>query len=460
MNTVGRYFGTDGIRGIAGTDLTESFAYRAGAAIGAVLRRAYRGRKLPYFPRVESALPHPCVLLGRDTRLSSPMLAEAVAHGLAAAGANVASLGVVPTPLLGLMVNRFNVLGGVMITASHNPVDHNGIKVFRSDGLKIGGTVVAAIEELIDRPQAGRSKGEATGRAAAVDVVPAYIRHLCKVNGARGRGVRVALDLAHGAATAVAVPAFTACGFSVVPVCAEPDGKRINVRCGSTDLARLRREVRSSGASWGFAFDGDADRVLAVDDRGRTVDGDKLLALLVLLHQPYRRAGRLVFTEMTNSGVERYLREQGIRSYRTTVGDTEVLRAMRRRGILLGGEQSGHIICWDKTCSGDGVLVALLVSRLLLKHGVSLGEFAERIPEYPQAQLSVAMRDHRSWQHDKRFLARLRRVQGAYGAAVRFYIRPSGTESVVRVLAEAADGSLARRACEEAAALFAAYGRK
>ena len=458
MSRMPEYFGTDGIRGIAGSELTAEFALRAGTAAGKVLRRTYRGRKLPYFKRIDSSLPHPSVLLARDTRTSSPMLAQAVTSGLTAAGVTVLDLGVAPTPLVALMTNRYNAIGGVMITASHNPVDHNGIKVFRSDGLKIDTRTAVAIEELID----GGATGTAPpfGTVLRIDALPAYVDYLSNLGRTSGSGAKVALDMAHGAACGVAEQAFSARGFKVVPVCAEPDGKRINVRCGATDLRGLKRAVTASGSDWGFAFDGDADRVMAVDADGRVVDGDRLMALLALNHRPYRSGGRLVFTQVTNMGVERYLREKGLRTYRTAVGDRNVLQAMRKHGVLIGGEQSGHIICWDRTCGGDGILVALFVSELLMRHGISLGEFARKIPAYAQVLKNVQMRDHKSWRQDNGFARRLRRLQAAYGDDVRFYIRPSGTESLVRVLTEATKPALARRANADVVDLFSAYGRK
>ncbi len=453
-----KYFGTDGIRGVVGSDLTADFAFRVGTAVGLVLRRVYRGRKLPYFKHVEDALPHPTALLACDTRISSPVLARAVTDGLNSAGVSVMDLGVAPTPLVALMVNRYNAIGGVMVTASHNPVDHNGIKVFRSDGLKVDPKTAVAIEELVD-DRAGY-KAPDRGTVLQSDARPAYISYLSKLANVNGAGVKVALDMAHGAACGLAQQAFAARGFDVVPICAEPDGKRINVRCGATDLRQLKRGVARSGADWGFAFDGDADRLMAIDADGSVVNGDFLMALLALNHRPYRDARRLVFTQVTNLGVERYLQDKGFRTYRTAVGDSNVLRAMRKHGVLIGGEQSGHIICWDKTCGGDGVLVALFVSELLVRRGLSLGEFTRNVPAYAQVFKSVPMRDHRGWQEDSGFVRRLRRLQNGYGNDVRFYIRPSGTENLVRILTESANPVLARRANTDVVELFDTYGRK
>ncbi len=447
-----KYFGTDGIRGIAGDSLTEDFVRRAGFAIGEVLRASYRGHKLPIFHEVDGCLPHPAVLLGRDTRTSSPSLAKAVAEGLGSAGVNVVDLGIVPTPLIGLLTNRFNAIGGVMITASHNPVEYNGIKVFHSNGLKLGDEAVERTERLIDRAK----PRYVSCRPMKLDAHPYYIQHLRHLSRSHGGGTKVALDMAHGAACGLAEEVFAGFGFNVVPVCAKPDGTRINVQCGATHLAKLQAEVKRTGAAWGFAFDGDADRLMAVDGEGRTVNGDMLLALLVLEHRPYRKAGRIVFTEMTNAGVELHLRAHGIRTHRTGVGDQPVLRAMRRLGVLLGGEQSGHVICLDKTCGGDGILVALFVSELLTREGISLAEFADSVPVYAQVLTNLKMHDNKSWRHSEAFMKKLHCLRGHY-KGVRFLIRPSGTETIARILTEAEDGALAKQANEAIAELFMVY---
>ncbi len=452
-----KYFGTDGIRGIASLDLTESFARRAGYAIGNSLKAAYRGRKLPYFKETDCSLPHPSVLLGRDTRISSPQLAESVSDGLRAAGVSVADMGIVSTPLVGLLMNRFNAIGGVMVTASHNPVEYNGIKVFRSDGLKVGSSIADTIERELDSREPIPTVR--MGSVNRLNAIPLYIKHLRQNNRVRGDGIRIALDMAHGAACGVAEEAFSGFGFDVVPVCATPDGNRINVNCGATDIARLQAKVLRSKAQWGFAFDGDADRVVAVDGNGVTVNGDLLMALLALEHKPYRKAGKLVFTHMTNRGVELHLRGNGIKTYRTDVGDMAVLKAMRRWDTLIGGEQSGHIICWDKTCGGDGVLVALFVSGLLARKGLSLVDFVSSVPVYAQVLKNVMMQQHRKWECDVSLQRRLRALQERY-CQVRIYIRSSGTENLVRILTEAEDGALALEANEEATQLFSSIGAK
>lgn len=448
-----RYFGTDGIRGKAGEDLTAEFALRVGHAVGRVLQRVYRGRKLPYFRSRVRPAPAPAVLLGRDPRLSSPMLASAVTGGLLAAGTNVVDLGMVPTPVLALAINAIDCIGGIVITASHNPIEDNGIKVFRSNGLKAGAATEREVESLLEKGPAGLH-GITFGMAVDYDPRALYNSHLRGVLGSGKGSARVVLDLAHGATAATAPTAFSQFGYDVKLQHAQADGRNVNVRCGSTHLGGLRRAVRRLKADWGFAFDGDGDRVLAVDGRGEAVDGDKIMAILTLGDPRYRRGGRLVFTQMSNLGVERYLNARGVVTYRTGVGDTKVLAEMRRRGIDIGGEQSGHIICWDRQCTGDGVLVGLLLSRLLSRSGRQLADLAGEIPTYPQELVNLSVADHRGWQKDADFLRRLRRLTRKYRPEVRVFVRPSGTENVVRVLTEAENAALAKDANQEIAGLF------
>ncbi len=451
---MGKYFGTDGIRGIANQDLTDRFARTAGYAIGNSLKAYYRGRKLSYFSRLDQSLTHPAVLLGRDTRLSSPQLADAISTGLRASGVSVIDLGVVPTPFIGLFTNRFNAIGGVMVTASHNPVEYNGIKVFRSDGIKIGTQTEMSIESAIDA--SAEIPVSHLGNLIRLDARSLYIKYLHRNNRVSGTGVRIALDMAHGAACGIAEEVFNSFDFDVVPLCSKPDGAMINVECGATDIAKLQSNVKKRRAHWGFAFDGDADRVVAVDANGAAVNGDMLMALLALEHRPYLKSGKLVFTQMTNRGVELHLQKNGIKTYRTGVGDAAVLKAMRRLGALVGGEQSGHIICWDKTCGGDGILVALFVSELLTREHLSLDGFVKSIPVYEQVLTNLKLRNSGRWEDDRVLARRLQALYAKY-SSVRFYIRSSGTEKLVRILTEAESPALAIEANNDAAGLFRAY---
>lgn len=454
---MGKYFGTDGIRGIANQDLSEKFARKAGFAIGSSLKACYRGRKLPYFKTIDRSLEHPSVLLGRDTRLSSPQLADAICTGLRASGVSVVDLGVVPTPFVGLFTNRFNAIGGVMVTASHNPVEYNGIKVFRSDGIKIGAKTEGIIESVIDA--CADIPSTHLGSVSRLDTIPLYIKYLHRNNRVSGKGVRVALDMAHGAACGIAEEVFSSFGFDVVPLCEKPNGSMINVKCGATDIAKLQSSVKKNKAHWGFALDGDADRVVAVDANGAAVNGDLLMALLALEHKPYLKSGKLVFTHMTNRGIELHLQKNGIKTYRTGVGDAAVLKAMRRLGALIGGEQSGHIICWDKTCGGDGILVALFVSELLTREHLSLAGFVKSIPVYEQVLTNLKLKRNGRWEDEATLGKQLHSLHAKY-ADVRLYIRSSGTEKLVRILTEAESRATAQQANDDVVAVFNAYDSK
>ncbi len=451
---MGKYFGTDGIRGRAGDELSPDFALKAGWAIAQVLNNAYRGEKLPFATKQITVADAPAIILARDTRLSSPMLADAIRSGILSAQVNVIDIGVVPTPLVSLAVNYVNSIGGVMITASHNPIEDNGIKVFRSNGVKTTEKLEREIESLIDEGRFSYSTPY-FGKVTSLNSERIYLSHLRKVlKGLRGEGMKVGLDLAYGATTAIAGEAFSEFGFSPVILHGEPEGSKVNVDCGATNIRRLASFMKKEGLSLGFAFDGDGDRVICVDDKHQEVNGDKVLAILSLKHRPYFTAKRVVFTEMTNLGVEQYLKQRGFTCYRTPVGDTYVLAEMLKREAKLGGEQSGHVICWDKHCTGDGVFVSLLMSYVLLRNSYSLSELSSQIPVYAQFLTSVPVRDRVSWMNDRTFLRRLAMLKHSFGKGVRFYIRPSGTENLVRILTEARAERLALDANKSVSQLF------
>jgi len=470
---VGKYFGTDGIRGKAGESLTPQFALKAGYAIGKALLSVWsksRGgskarssfllssQKRDFAVKPIALAPFPAIVIAEDTRLSSPMLADALKSGILASGTNVIDLGIVPTPALALAVNYIESIGGVMVTASHNPIEDNGIKVFRSNGIKAGDKLEAQIEKIIDEHSL-TLRGPYFGKVVSVDFFPLYLRHLKKMlPGMSGNGTRVALDSAYGATSIFAKEVFSAFGFkpsSINDVC---DGWRVNVNCGSTNTQPLRDFMREKRISLGFAFDGDGDRAVSVDEKFREVDGDKILAILALKHKPYLKSGKVVFTEMTNLGIESYLKERGIKCYRTGVGDYQVLAEMLRRKALIGGEQSGHIILWDKHCTGDGIFVSLFLALTLIRKSLSLSQVAEEIPTFAQVLRSIPVRDKLSWMKSQEFLARLNKLKRGFEPEVRFYIRPSGTENCVRILTESKVRSLAETANNQVSALFESLG--
>lgn len=443
-----RYFGTDGIRGRAGHVLTPGIAHAAafGFAACAPAQGAYSRRR-------------PVAVLGRDPRLSSPMLASAVASGLMLGGWDVLDLGIVPTPIVPLEILRRKCSGGAMITASHNPVEDNGVKFFSADGRKIGSALERRIETVIS---AGQTRPRANALHFGVhrehDPSANYLRFTARALGSAGqrRGLKVVLDCAHGAACTLAPLAFERAGFETAAICATFDGTRINVRCGATHLETLSRAVRRQKADLGLAFDGDADRALAVDHRGEPVNGDKIIALFATRLGRYRRQGGVVMTQMSNLGVEEVLAWRGITMHRTDVGDAKVAAMLDERSLDLGGEQSGHVIMRDLLPSGDGILTALRLACLVRSAGKPLAELAAEFPEYPQELTNLRVHDKSSWQKDKRLARELRGIRQSFGA-VRFYIRPSGTEHLLRVLTEAQDQSVCLAANRAACSALLAW---
>jgi phosphoglucosamine mutase len=435
------HFGTDGIRGRAGSVLTTDLAHLAafGFATRAPAKGAYSAKR-------------PMAVLGRDSRQSSPMLAGAVASGLMVGGWDVLDLGIVPTPLVPFEILRRGFAGGVMITASHNPVHDNGVKFFSADGRKISEALEERIEQVIEAGQA-RVNAE-TWRFGALsehDASEEYLRFAIRASGgtARPRGMRLVLDCAHGAACVLAPQAFERCGFGVQTICGSFDGARINVKCGATHLEALSRAVRRSKADFGLAFDGDADRVLAVDQEGRAVSGDKIIGLLATRIPRYKKQGGVVMTHMTNLGVEEALARRGVVMHRTDVGDAKVAATMSRLKLDLGGEQSGHVIMRDLLPSGDGILTGLRFACLVRASGKTLAELAGEFPEYPQLLTNLAVDDKSGWQGDKRLGKRLSEIRAQYRQA-RFYIRPSGTENLLRVLTESREKAICLAANEAA----------
>jgi phosphoglucosamine mutase len=422
------HFGTDGIRGRAGTFLTAELALRAGGGFAATLQ----GR---------SALP--AVAVGSDTRLSSPMLRSALIAGLTQGGCTVLDLGIVPTPVVPFMMLARKASGGVMITASHNPVADNGIKFFGRDGYKIGSEVEKAIERAIN---GGAVPASEFGGIEELDAGEPYLGYLKKTVKAAGNGpgLKLVLDCAYGAAAALAPQAFEQAGFEVEAINAQFDGARINVNCGATDLATLSAKVRKAKADLGLAFDGDGDRVLAVDHEGRPVSGDKIIALLATRIPAYKKQGMVVMTHMTNLGVEEELARQGVRMLRTEVGDIQVLAAMRREGLHLGGEQSGHVIMSDLSTSGDGIMTGLRLADVVRKAKRPLADLAAQFPEYSQQLTNLPVQDKESWRTNKPLAKELQRIRSTY-SDVRFYLRPSGTESLIRVLTESRDAERCRQ---------------
>ena len=412
-----RYFGTDGVRGIVGEDLTPELVERLGRASALW---SGRGR----------------VFIGRDTRGSGPELEDAFARGVASAGGNAVLAGVLPTPAVALLALDL----GAVISASHNPPEYNGVKLFDQEGRKLTDAAEEEIEALLDAEPSG-VPGEIDRVGVATD---SYFEHIVERFGSDLSGLRIAVDCANGAYSGIAPQAFERLGAEVAPVAAAPDGDNINVGCGATDLSLLTRVVGDGGFDLGIAFDGDGDRMLAVDAAGEPVDGDQILAILAL----DLNVELIAVTVMTNLGFHRLMGERGIRVLTTDVGDRYVLEALRRESGVLGGEQSGHIIYLRDHVTGDGLAAALLLCAAL--KGRTLREAASVMPHYPQAQQSVPVS---SRVLPESLLAEVERLNGELGERGRILVRPSGTEPVIRVLTEAQDYGEARDLCAKISGL-------
>ena len=411
-----RYFGTDGVRGVVDEDLTTDLVERLGRA-AALWSQGGR------------------IFVGRDTRESGPELEEAFARGIAAAGGHAVLAGVLPTPAVALLALDL----GVVISASHNPPEYNGVKFFDGEGRKLTDASEEEIEALLDEP------GPGGGQIDRVDVAAdSYIGHIVERFGSNLSGLHVAVDCANGAYSGIALDAYTELGASVTPLGDEPDGTNINVGCGATDLSLLRRSVVARGCDLGVAFDGDGDRMLAVDETGAEVDGDQILAVLAL----DLGVDLVAVTSMTNLGFHRLMAEHGIRVVVTDVGDRYVLEALRREGGVLGGEQSGHIIYLRDHVTGDGLAASLLLCGAL--RGRRLSEVAGIMPRYPQAKENVRVR---SKELPASVLQEVERLNGELVDRGRVLVRPSGTEPVVRVLAESETDAESERLCATIAAL-------
>ncbi|MGH2747245.1 MAG: phosphoglucosamine mutase [Actinomycetota bacterium] len=432
-----RLFGTDGVRGIADEDLTSDLVIALGRAAGEVLA-----------PRGGS------VVVGRDTRLSGPRLEDALVAGLCSAGTRVHLAGVLPTPGIAFLTVEEKAEAGAVISASHNPVQDNGIKFFGRDGRKLPAIVESKIESRIESFDAASLPAEQ--EIGDVDKLPdaadRYVRHASGTIAESLRGLRIVIDCAFGSAWAVAPLAFERAGAEVVALNAEPDGSRINVDCGSTSLEGVAKAVVSEGADFGIAFDGDADRVLAIDERGEEVDGDRILALsaIRMLESGTLHGNLVVATVMSNLGFRRALEARGIELMTVPVGDRFVAEAMSKSSAALGGEQSGHIIFSAHGLTGDGIITGLQVAAAVAASGVPLSALAHIFEPYPQVLLNVPVRSRDALDGCEPVWDAVRRAEETLGDQGRVLLRASGTEPVIRVMVEAAD---AERADETANSL-------
>ncbi len=431
------YFGTDGIRGRANTGaMTPDVVMRVAAAAGHIFRKATH---------------KPRAVIGKDTRLSCYMIESAMVAGLTSVGVDVFQLGPTPTPAVALLTRSLRADVGIMISASHNPYFDNGIKLFGPDGYKLSDELEAEIEKLIDTPIHDLLVGpEAMGRAKRIDGVSERYVEFAKRTLPRFmsfEGMRVALDCANGAAYKVVPQALWELGAEVVPIAVEPNGMNINEKCGSTDPAALRAKVKEVRADIGIALDGDADRVIIIDEHGDIVDGDQLLALIARSwHAKGRIAGGgVVSTVMANLGLERYLQSLGLTLSRTPVGDRYVIGEMREHGFNVGGEPSGHIILSDYTTTGDGFLTALQILACVKEEGQPVSAVCRCFEPVPQLMRNVSYKGEKPLGRPKVKKA-IEAARGDLNGCGRLVVRASGTEPVIRIMAEADDIKLVERA--------------
>lgn len=429
---MGRLFGTDGARGVANTEISCELAMKIGQATAMVLTDV-GGKK-------------PKVLIGMDTRISGKMLEAAIACGLCSVGADVMTLGVVPTPAVAFLVKEYGYDAAIMISASHNPCEYNGIKIFKADGYKLPDATEEQIESIIlDETQYPPKKvgGEVGRILKSENDINDYINHLKSTVDTDFDGMEIALDCANGSASVSAEKLFSDLKAKCLVLSAAPDGVNINDNCGSTHIENLQKYVVENGLMAGFAFDGDADRMLAVDENGELVDGDKIIAIC---SQYMKKNGSLkkdtaVVTVMTNMGFYKFCDENGINCEKTKVGDRYVLEKMLEEGYSIGGEQSGHVIFLDHATTGDGQLTALQVLSIMKKTGKKLSELAGCMKIYPQTMINVRVSNmgKARFSDDEEIKNAIKQAEKQLGNTGRVLVRVSGTEPLVRVMLEGED---------------------
>jgi phosphoglucosamine mutase len=430
---MGRLFGTDGIRGIANSFLTCELALKVGRAAGSVLSDGSRRRLL--------------FCVGSDTRISSDMLSFSIASGLCSVGADVIILGVVPTPAVAYLVGKYKADAGIMISASHNPAEYNGIKIFSGDGYKIPDALEEQIESLVLDGEEQALSGTDIGKVTyASNAVKDYVDHLKSTVMNSLEGLNIAVDCANGSASVSAERLFTELGANADILHSRPDGININCDCGSTHIERLREYVLNNKLDAGVAYDGDADRCICVDDRGNIVDGDFILAICA---KDMKERGKLakntvVGTVMTNMGFGRFCKDNGISFVATKVGDRFVLEEMLQEDYNFGGEQSGHVIFSDFASTGDGQLTSIQLLSLVKRSGSKLSELAEVMKRYPQSiiNVEVSKEGKLAFYTDPQIKAAIESAKKQFGEAGRIVVRPSGTEPLIRIMTEGEDRAL------------------
>lgn len=439
-----KLFGTDGIRGIAGKDLTPELALKLGRILAERIH--------------ETGIENPFVLTGRDTRHSGTMLSMGIATGLMAGGVDCVNLSVIPTPGVAYLVRHYGAALGIVISASHNPYEYNGIKIFSPEGFKLPDSVEEEIEEkLLDpnwepKPVTGMTIGTKRKDFRGIDDYEDYLVSLIDT---KLDDLTIAIDCGNGALSNIAEKVLTRLGANVAAINIYPDGQNINDRCGSTDPSKIVNLVKETGADVGFSFDGDADRIIAVDEKGRVMDGDHILAVCAkgLKEKGALRGDTVVGTIMSNIGLDRYLETIGAGLAKTKVGDRYVLETMREKDYVLGGEQSGHIIFIKNNTTGDGLATGLHLLEVMEHTKRPMSELNDLMTSYPQVLVNakVANEKKRSYETHEGIQARIAEVEAKFEGEGRVVIRPSGTEPVVRVMIEGKDQAVLEREAESLA---------
>lgn len=442
---MGRLFGTDGVRGVANSELTPELAFNLGKAGAYVLSKG--AEKKPTF------------LIGMDTRISGDMLENALSAGILAVGGDVIKVGVLPTPAIAHLVKHYDADAGIVISASHNPYEYNGIKFFNSEGFKLDDSIEEEIEDIILRQIDVNSHitHDQIGKCREADdnALDIYVKFLESTADFTLKGRKIVLDCANGAAYQAARMVYDRLGANTVTIGVSPNGTNINDGCGSTHPELLQEAVIREGAFIGLAYDGDADRLIAVDEKGRIIDGDKLICICAkMLKEEGRLAKNLVTgTVMSNIGFHKYLKDMGCETRATDVGDRYVLEDMLKTGGIIGGEQSGHIIFLDKTTTGDGILSSIQLVRAVLKSGKNASELSDEIKIYPQVLVNakVTNENKKRYMEDEEVVKAFDEVSAKLGDTGRLLVRPSGTEPLVRVMIEGEDTKSITEMAEELA---------
>ena len=444
---MGKLFGTDGVRGIANTELTGRLAYELGRAGAYVLTK-----ETSHTPKI---------LVGMDTRISGDMLEAALTAGICSVGAHAVLAGIVPTPAVAYLVRKYKLDAGIVISASHNPVEYNGIKFFNSEGYKLRDELENMIEEIVlsDKDDLPKPTGEFIGtKSIAEEALDDYIDFLTASGKVKFNGIKVAIDCANGASYKAAPIALLNLGAELCIIHNEPNGNNINLNCGSTHIDSLKKLVVENGADIGFAFDGDADRCLAVDENGELIDGDKILAIcgLYLKENGKLSGDTVVGTVMSNMGLSVMGKKHGINIEQANVGDRYVIEKMLEGGYCLGGEQSGHIIFHEYNTTGDGIITAIQMLTVLKEKGVKASELAKVMDVYPQVLVNAKIKNEykNTYMDNEEVSAAVHSLEKKFEGDGRVLIRPSGTEPLVRVMIEGTDIEQMQRDAEELAAII------